>query len=101
MQKTIWFSCVHIQKFLNGSLSRVHNTPLKIKRSNIDSRPPKNPINISIRDQKEVEQKRGKEKKKKEKKNESNINKKYNGRGLRAKTKVLLSFVSCEAKFSK
>ena len=67
----------------------------------MDSRPPKNPINISIQDQKEVEQKRGKEKKKKEKKNESNINKKYNGRGPRAKTKVLLNFVSCEAKFFK
>jgi hypothetical protein len=37
----------------------------------------------------------------KENKNESNITKKYKGRGPKAKTKVLLSFVSCEAKFSK
>jgi hypothetical protein len=48
-----------------------------------------------------LNKKKGKEKKNKENKNESNINKKYKGRGPRAKTKVLLSFVSCEAKFSK
>jgi hypothetical protein len=40
-KKTIWFSCVHKQRILNESLSRVYNTPLKIKRSYMDSRPPK------------------------------------------------------------
>jgi hypothetical protein len=41
MQKTIWFSCVHTQRLFNEFLSRVHNTPLKIKRLEMDSRPPK------------------------------------------------------------
>jgi len=41
MQKHICFSCVHIQKLLNGFLSRVYNTSLKIKRSEMDSRPSK------------------------------------------------------------
>ena len=39
MQKLIWFSYVHTQNLLNWSLSKVHNTSLKIKRSEMDSRP--------------------------------------------------------------
>jgi len=31
--KMIWFSCVYTRRLLNGSLLRVHNTPIKIKRS--------------------------------------------------------------------
>jgi hypothetical protein len=68
MQKMIWFSCVHTQRLLNGFLSRICNTSLKIKRSEIDSRPPKivvkpykYPFKIKIRGSK----KKGKEKRKK------------------------------------
>jgi hypothetical protein len=38
LEKTIWFSCVHTQRLLNKSISRVHKTHLKIKRLGMDSR---------------------------------------------------------------
>jgi len=38
-QKLIYFSCVYTQNLLNGSLSRVYNTSLKIKRLKMDSKP--------------------------------------------------------------
>jgi len=58
----IWFSCVHTKRLLNGSLSRVHNTPLKIKRSGMDLRLLKTlyiPPQTCLR----LKEKRGKEKK--------------------------------------
>jgi len=41
MQKPIYFLCVYTQRLLNGFLSRVYNTFLKIKWSEMNSRPPK------------------------------------------------------------
>jgi hypothetical protein len=67
MQITIWFLCVHTHRLLNGFLSRVHNTPLNIKRSKMDSRPPK-----ILR--KEVE-KKGKEKIKRKERKKKKIRK--------------------------
>jgi hypothetical protein len=41
MQKPICFLCVYTQRLLKGFLSRVYNTFLKIKWSEMNSRPPK------------------------------------------------------------
>ena len=41
MEKLIWFLCVHTQRLLNGFLLRVYNTSLKIKRSEMNLKPPK------------------------------------------------------------
>jgi hypothetical protein len=40
MQKPTYFSCVSTLSLFNGSLSRVYNTFLKIKRLEMDSKPP-------------------------------------------------------------
>jgi hypothetical protein len=41
MQKPICFLCVYTQRLLKGFLSKVYNTFLKIKWSEMNSRPPK------------------------------------------------------------
>jgi len=75
MQKTIWFLCVHIQRLLNGFLSRIHNTPLKIKRSKNIWKTSKNPNKTLIKpykyphqDQEKRAEKKRRGGKKKEKK---------------------------------
>jgi len=42
MQKMILFSCVHTQRLLNEFISRALNLSFKIKRSQMNSKPPKN-----------------------------------------------------------
>jgi hypothetical protein len=39
MQKSIYFLFVHTQSLLNESLSRVYNTSIQIKMSEMDSKP--------------------------------------------------------------
>jgi hypothetical protein len=41
MKEPTFFLCVHIQRLLTRFLSRVYNIYLKIKRSEMDSKPPK------------------------------------------------------------
>jgi len=82
MQNTIWFPCVHTQRLLNKFLSRVYNTSLKIKKSEMDSRPPQTLVKPYKYPSQDQEKRVGKKKRKKRNK-KTNIDKEAKCEGLR------------------
>ena len=105
LQKMIWFLCVYIQKLLNGSLLRVHNTLLKIKRSKWIQDFPNTYKYPSSSMLKGCNRKKGKEKKKrirKDKEKKVIIARNTRLEVQKKKSQVFLSFVSLwEEIFSK
>jgi hypothetical protein len=67
MQKPICFLCVYTQRLLKGFLSKVYNTFLKIKWSEMNSRPPKTlakPYKSPLEFKKKKDKERGEKKRK-------------------------------------
>jgi len=80
MKEPTFFLCVHIQRLLTRFLSRVYNIYLKIKRSEMDSKPPKSitkPYKYSL-------MKRSKQRERKKEEKKKNIHKKPKCKGPRA-----------------
>jgi hypothetical protein len=68
MKELTFFLCVHIQRLLTRFLSRVYNIYLKIKRSEMDSKPPKSitkPYKYSLMKRSKQRERKKEEKKEK------------------------------------